>query len=131
MQAVQAPVYFGDRRLDGPAPGRANKWTVPVVDRRVLKYIKLYPFVHWPAGVALFTHFSARIARLQRNRRCLWDFLMTALGLSMIVGGMAFLLSGLIFLLPAGRRQSARDQTFEQARNEIEFHLSQMRKRSE
>jgi F0F1-type ATP synthase assembly protein I len=56
---------------------------------------------------------------------------MTALGLSMIVGGMAFLLSGLIFLLPAERKQSARDQTFEEARNEIEFYLSQMRKKPE
>jgi predicted phage tail protein len=60
-----------------------------------------------------------------------WNFLMTALGLSMIVGGMAFLLSGLIFLLPSGQRQSKRDQSFEQARNEIEFYLSQMRKKSE
>jgi predicted phage tail protein len=57
-----------------------------------------------------------------------WDFLMTALGVSMIVGGMAFLLSGLIFLLPTGRKQAARNQSFEQARSEIEFHLSQMKK---
>ena len=56
---------------------------------------------------------------------------MTALGLSMIVGGMAFLLSGLVFLVPAGRKQSARDRSFEEARNEIEFYLDQMRNKSE
>jgi len=56
---------------------------------------------------------------------------MTALGLSMIVGGTAFLLSGLIFLLPAGRKQSAHHRSFEQASSEIEFYLSQMRKEPE
>ena len=56
---------------------------------------------------------------------------MTALGLSMMVGGMAFLLSGLIFLLPIGRKQSAQDRSFEEARNEIEFYLDQMRNKSE
>jgi predicted phage tail protein len=60
-----------------------------------------------------------------------WDFLMTALGLSMIVGGMAFLLSGMIFLMPTGRKQSARDQSFEESQDEIRFYLSQMRKKSE
>jgi hypothetical protein len=56
---------------------------------------------------------------------------MTALGLAMIVGGVAFLLSGLIFLLPTGRKQSARDRSFEQAQQEIEFYLNQMRNRPE
>jgi predicted phage tail protein len=60
-----------------------------------------------------------------------WDFLMTALGLSMIVGGVAFLLSGMVFLLPTGRRQSARDRSFEQSQDELDFYLSQMRKKSE
>jgi len=61
----------------------------------------------------------------------LWDFLMTALGLSMIVGGMAFLLSGMIFLLPIGQKRSARDQSFEESQGEIEFYLNQMREKSE
>jgi predicted phage tail protein len=56
---------------------------------------------------------------------------MTALGLSMIVGGVAFLLSGMIFLLPTGRKQSARDQSFEKSQDEIEFYLDQMRKKPE
>ena len=52
---------------------------------------------------------------------------MNALGLSMIVGGVAFLFSGLIFLLPIERRLSARDQTFEESQKEIARHLEQMR----
>ena len=53
---------------------------------------------------------------------------MNTLGLSMIVAGVAFLFSGLIFLLPIERRLSAREQTFEESQNEIERHLEQMRK---
>ena len=52
---------------------------------------------------------------------------MNTLGLSMIVGGVAFLFSGLIFLLPIEWRLSAREQTFEESRKEIERHLEQMR----
>lgn len=52
---------------------------------------------------------------------------MNALGLSMIVGGVAFLFSGLIFLLPIERRLSAGDQTFEESQKEIARHLEQMR----
>jgi predicted phage tail protein len=59
-----------------------------------------------------------------------WNFVMTDLGLSMIVGGTAFLLSGLIFLLPTAHKQSAREQPFEEAQNEIEFYLARMRNKS-
>jgi len=45
----------------------------------------------------------------------------------MIVAGVAFLFSGLIFLLPIERRLSARDQTFEESQKEIARHLEQMR----
>jgi len=53
---------------------------------------------------------------------------MTTLGLSMIVGGMAFLLSGLIFLLPVKREQSTQEKPFEEAQNEIEFYLRRIQK---
>jgi hypothetical protein len=53
---------------------------------------------------------------------------MKALGLSMIVGGMAFLFSGLIFLLPTERKLSARKHSLEESQEEIEYHLRQMRK---
>jgi hypothetical protein len=53
---------------------------------------------------------------------------MTALGLSMIVGGTAFLLSGLIFLLPTKRGRSGRVPRSEQVQGEIELYLSRMRK---
>jgi cytochrome c biogenesis protein CcdA len=58
----------------------------------------------------------------------LGQFLMKALGLSMIVGGMAFLFSGLVFLLPTERKLSARKRSFEESQEELEYYLSQMRK---
>ena len=45
----------------------------------------------------------------------------------MIVGGMAFLFSGLIFLLPTERKLSAREHSFEESQEEIEYYLRQMR----
>ena len=56
---------------------------------------------------------------------------MKALGLSMIVGGVAFLFSGLIFLLRTERKLSARERSFEETQEEIKYHLSQMRKARE
>jgi hypothetical protein len=55
---------------------------------------------------------------------------MTTMGLSMIVGGTAFLLSGLIFLLPIKRGQSIQEKPPEEALNEIEFYLRRIRKKS-
>jgi Na+-transporting methylmalonyl-CoA/oxaloacetate decarboxylase gamma subunit len=52
---------------------------------------------------------------------------MNTLGISMIVAGVAFLFSGLIFLLPIERRLSAREQSVEESQTEIEHHLEQMR----
>jgi hypothetical protein len=40
---------------------------------------------------------------------------MKVLGLSMIVGGLAFLFSGLIFLLPTGKKLSSRERSFEES----------------
>lgn len=54
---------------------------------------------------------------------------MNSLGLSMIVGGTAFLFSGLVFLLPTERKISERDHSFEKSQDEIEYYLSQVRKR--
>lgn len=56
---------------------------------------------------------------------------MKMLGLSMVVGGIAFLCSGLIFLLPTERRMSVRQQSFEESQEEIELHLEQMRRERE
>ena len=53
---------------------------------------------------------------------------MKALGLSMIVGGMAFLVSGLVCLLAIERKLSARERSFDESQEEIEYYLSQMRK---
>ena len=51
---------------------------------------------------------------------------MKALGLSLIVGGMAWLFSGLIFLMPTA--DSARKRSFEESQEEIEYYLRQLRK---
>ena len=55
-------------------------------------------------------------------------FQMKALGLSMVVGGMAFLVSGLVSLLPTERKLSALEESFEESQEEIEHYLRQMRK---
>jgi hypothetical protein len=53
---------------------------------------------------------------------------MDALGVSLLVGGTAFLLSGLVFLLPAGRRLSSEQRTVEERQEQIDFYLDQQRK---
>ena len=55
---------------------------------------------------------------------------METLGLALLVGGMAFLFSGLIFLLPAERKLSSRMESFEDSQQQIEYYLSKMRKQS-
>ena len=55
-------------------------------------------------------------------------FKMHALGVSLIVGGVAFLFSGLIFLLPRERKLSSLEHSIEESQEEIEYHLSQMTK---
>jgi hypothetical protein len=51
---------------------------------------------------------------------------MKALGLSLIVGGIAWLFSGLIFLMPTA--DSARKRSIEESQEEIEYFLRQLRK---
>jgi hypothetical protein len=53
---------------------------------------------------------------------------MDTLGVALLVGGMAFLFSGLVFLLPTERKLSSRMESFEETQQQIEYYLSQMRK---
>jgi Na+-transporting methylmalonyl-CoA/oxaloacetate decarboxylase gamma subunit len=55
---------------------------------------------------------------------------MDTLGLALLVGGMAFLFSGLVFLLPTERKLSSRMESFEDSQRRTEYYLSQMRKQS-
>jgi hypothetical protein len=76
---------------------------------------------------------AARLATSGGQARMVFlgRFQMKALGLSMIVGGVACLFSGLIFLLPTERKLSARKHSLEESQAEIEYYLSQMRKERE
>jgi hypothetical protein len=53
---------------------------------------------------------------------------MDTLGVALLVGGMAFLFSGLLFLLPTEREISSRTESFDINQQQIEHYLSQMRK---
>jgi hypothetical protein len=55
---------------------------------------------------------------------------METLGVALLIGGMAFLFSGLIFLLPTERKLSSRLESFEDSQQQIEYYLSKMRKQS-
>ena len=55
---------------------------------------------------------------------------METLGVALLVGGMAFLFSGLVFLLPTERKHSSRMESFEDSQQQIEYYLSKMRKQS-
>ena len=55
---------------------------------------------------------------------------METLGVALLVGGMAFLFSGLVFLLPTERKLSSRMESFEETQQQIEYYLSKMRKQS-
>jgi hypothetical protein len=54
---------------------------------------------------------------------------MNALGTSLIVCGVAFLFSGLIFLLPgpSRRKHAAQQESFKQSQEQTEYYLQQMR----
>ena len=56
---------------------------------------------------------------------------MNTLGVASLVGGMAFLLNGLVFLLPTERKLSSHIESFEDSQQQIEYYLSQMRKQSD
>jgi hypothetical protein len=53
---------------------------------------------------------------------------MRAFGISLLVGGLAFLVSGLIFLLPIGRKRAEQQRAIEESREEIDQHLSDLRR---
>ncbi len=53
---------------------------------------------------------------------------MDTLGVALLVGGMAFLFSGLIFLLPTERKLSSRVESFENTQQQVEYYLSRIRK---
>ena len=55
---------------------------------------------------------------------------METLGVALLVGGMVFLFSGLVFLLPTERKLSSRMESFEDSQQQIEYYLSKMRKQS-
>jgi hypothetical protein len=52
---------------------------------------------------------------------------MDTIGVALIVGGMAFLCSGLVFLLPTERRISSSQKSFEKNQQEIADYLRQIR----
>jgi hypothetical protein len=53
---------------------------------------------------------------------------MKALGTSLIVLGLAFLFSGLIFVLPLpGRKRSRQKESFEESQERTAYYLKQMR----
>lgn len=53
---------------------------------------------------------------------------MDSLGLALIVGGAAFVVSGLVFLLPGTRRRQKQQKVIDESRKEIDFHLRAMRR---
>lgn len=52
---------------------------------------------------------------------------MNTIGVALIVGGMAFLFSGLIFLLPIERDVSDIDESLKVDQERIEYYLRQIR----
>jgi hypothetical protein len=48
-------------------------------------------------------------------------------GLALMVGGMALLFSGAIFLIPVGGRRSSPQESFEDSQRRIEQYLREMR----
>ena len=53
---------------------------------------------------------------------------MNTVAVALIVGGLAFLVSGLIFLLPTERKLSSFDKSFEESQARVEYYLSELRK---
>jgi hypothetical protein len=50
-----------------------------------------------------------------------------ALGLSLIVGGFASLLTGLVFSFLTNREPSSTERSFDESQKQIEFYLQQIR----
>jgi hypothetical protein len=53
---------------------------------------------------------------------------MRELGIALLVGGAAFLVSGLIFLVPTRLARSAQQRNVEESREEIDRHLRDLRR---
>jgi hypothetical protein len=53
---------------------------------------------------------------------------MDNVALALIVGGAAFVCSGLVFLLPAGRRRRRRGETIDESRARVDQHLQELRR---
>ena len=53
---------------------------------------------------------------------------MGAVGLALVVGGMALLFSGLVFLIPVPGSRSEPQESFEDSQQRIEQYLREMRK---
>jgi hypothetical protein len=53
---------------------------------------------------------------------------MGTVGMALVIGGMAFLFSGLIFLLPVRRTPPAPGESFEDSQERIEQHLREIRR---
>lgn len=53
---------------------------------------------------------------------------MDNLALALIVGGAALFCSGLVFLLPGGRRRLRRGETIDESRERVDKHLQELRR---
>jgi hypothetical protein len=53
---------------------------------------------------------------------------MDTLAVALLVGGTAFLFSGLLFLLPTERKIASRTESFENSQHQVEYYLSELRK---
>ena len=53
---------------------------------------------------------------------------MNPLGLALLIGGAALVVSGLVFLLPVRRKQIEQDETFQESIDRIDHHLQEMRR---
>jgi hypothetical protein len=56
---------------------------------------------------------------------------MGTVGMALVVGGMAFLFSGLIFLIPVRGSRPAPKESFEDSQKRIEQYLREMRRNRE
>lgn len=56
---------------------------------------------------------------------------MGTVGLALVVGGMAFLFSGLIFLIPVRGNRHPPQESFEDSQERIEQYLREMRRNRE
>ena len=53
----------------------------------------------------------------------------TTVGTALLVLGLAYLLSGLVFLLPSGSTRQERDESIDESRDSVDLHLQELRRR--